>query len=84
MAYSISKDGGRFSVTSPKGKLWKTTYASVEAAEKAVAYIEGRFAGDSSLPGQPSISEESSDTSAERKKLGIPLLPANDEDTEGW
>lgn len=44
MSYSTRKNAkGRIVVTSPKGKDWKTTYSSQGAADKAVAYIEGRF-----------------------------------------
>lgn len=80
MAYSIQEKAGRFVVTSPKGKTWKTTYPSRSAAEDGVAYVESRFAGDSSSPKDSSPSEESPDTSAERKKLGIPQI----ETEEGW
>ena len=48
MVYSIEERGGRFVVISPKGKKWKTTYASRAAAEKGVAYVEGRFGGSGS------------------------------------
>lgn len=50
MPYGIESIEGRFHVTSPKGKLWKTTYKSKAAAQKAVAYIEGRFGGGSTTP----------------------------------
>ena len=82
MPYAISESGGRFTVTSSKGKKWKTTYPTMAAAKKAVAYVESRFAGGSgpSAVGSPP-SAESPDTSAERKKLGIPLL---EEAEEGW
>lgn len=48
MPYTVQSVGDRFVVTSPKGKKWKTTYASLEAADKAIAYIEGRYGGSPS------------------------------------
>ena len=67
-------------MTSPKGKRWKTTYPSMAAAEKGVAYVESRFAGGSSGTVSPPSTRESPDTSVERKKLGIPELVTE----EGW
>ena len=88
MAYSVvphPKKPGRFRVISAKGKVWKTDYASVPAAEKAIAYIEGRF-GASSPKAPPSEATPTgdagtaeADTSAERRALGIPQV----EDEEG-
>ena len=79
MAYRIQEKDGRFVVTSPKGKVWKTTYGSRAAAEKGVAYVESRFAGGSSeTPAEGT--DESPDTSDERKMLGIPQI----ETGEGW
>lgn len=50
---------GRWFVTSPKGKVWKTSYKDQPAAEKAIAYIQGRF-GDASpsSPASPGPSPE--------------------------
>ena len=49
MAYSIEENAsGRFVVISPKGRKWKTTYATRAAAEKGVSYVEGRFGGSGS------------------------------------
>ena len=82
MPYKIvphPKKEGRFRVISEKGRVWKTDYATKEAAEKGVAYIENRSAGDSGTPSS-SASQESPDTSAERKELGIPEV----ETEEGW
>ena len=79
MPYSIRESGGRYVVTSPKGKRWKTTYASMAAAEKGVAYVESRFSGGTGVV-TSSPPTESPDTSAERKKLGIPEIPIE----EGW
>lgn len=84
MPYTISERGGRYFVTSPKGKTWKTTYPSQAAAEKGVAYVESRFSGGSSKVPVPQV-EESPDTAAERKALGIPPRPApEEEDTGGY
>ncbi len=77
MPYAISESDGRYVVTSPKGKKWKTTYASRAAAEKGVAYVESRFGRAPSriLPETPSEkSPDAEDTVAERKALGIPPL----------
>ncbi len=76
MPYGIDKnDRGRWIVTSPKGKKWKTTYVSREAAEKGVAYVEGRFGGAGSTT-PPKVEtgtlDESPDTAEERILLGIP------------
>lgn len=43
MPYSIEKSGGRYVVTSPKGRKWKTTYSSRTAAEKGISYVQSRF-----------------------------------------
>ncbi len=44
MPYSVAKnEKGRWQVVTPKGKTWKTTYATSAAADKAIAYIESRF-----------------------------------------
>ncbi len=49
MPYSVAKnEKGRWQVVTPKGKTWKTTYATSAAADKAIAYIEARFGGTSS------------------------------------
>lgn len=56
MPYSVRKNSkGRIVVTNPKGKDWKTTYSSPDAAEKAIAYIEGRFGAqtDRATPSSP-------------------------------
>ena len=68
-------------MTSPKGKRWKTTYATRAAAEKGVAYVESRFGGGGSPSSdtRPSTASDP-DTEAERKKLGIPVLDTE----EGW
>lgn len=89
MAYSISKNAkGRFVVTSPAGKTWKTTYPSSASAEKAVAYVTSRFGGEGGLRVGPAESEnvpaENSDTTEERILKGIPAKPDEGEDTEGW
>ena len=100
VTYGIDKNPhGRWVVTSPKGTLWKTTYPSRAAAEKAVAYIEGRFGGPGSSPPteksqttSPSSSpgdqfeelDEAPDTGHDRAILGIPPKITPDEDTEGW
>lgn len=85
MPYSINRLGERFVVTSPKGKQWKTTYPSLEAAQKAVAYVEGRFGGSGiSVTPAPAAEEEDPDTSKERTSLGIPARPGPEDDTEGW
>lgn len=89
MPYSIAEVGSRFTVTSPKGKVWKTTYPSRAAAEKGVAYVESRF---SSLPPSPVSPDEqggglfdSEDTTEERVALGVPAKRSVEEDeTEGW
>ena len=86
--YSVREnEKGRFVVTSPKGKDWKTTYPSRASADKAIAYIEGRF-GASPSPAPPSEATPTgdagtaeADTSAERRALGIP--PVEDEEG-GW
>ncbi len=72
--YAIAQnERGRFVVTSPKGKTWKTTYAKREAAEKGIAYVESRFAGGSVSANIPPREEaESPDTAEERMRLGIP------------
>jgi len=58
MAYTVAKNAsGRFVVTSPAGKEWKTTYPSSASADKAIAYIEGRF-------GEPPASSAPSPSSA--------------------
>ena len=85
MAYTIiphPKKEGRFRVISGKGKVWKTDYASRAAAEKGVAYVESRFGGGGSPSSdtRPSTESENPDTSAERKKLGIPEQVTE----EGW
>ncbi len=87
MAYSVAvNEKGRYQVISPKGKTWKTTYASQAAADKAIAYIEGRF----SSPGAPrseaeiSLPDAGPDTTAERLALGIPAKDREEDDTEGW
>ncbi len=84
MAYSIPQKGDRFQVVSPKGKTWKTTYPSEEAAEKAIAYIQGRFTPSDAPPAVQAESPADGDTSVERKKLGIPPRPGDEADTEGW
>ena len=84
--YSVREnEKGRFVVTSPKGKDWKTTYGTKAAADKAIAYIEGRF-GASSPRAPPSeatptgdAGTSEADTSAERRALGVPQV----EDEEG-
>jgi len=59
MAYSVAKNAnGRFVVTSPAGKDWKTTYPSQAAADKAIAYIEGRFGAPALAQSAPSPSPE--------------------------
>ncbi len=59
MVYSVAKNAkGRFVVTSPAGKEWKTTYASSAAADKAIAYIEGRFGQPALAPSAPSPSPQ--------------------------
>ncbi len=56
MPYGIMKnEAGRYIVTSPKGKPWKTTYPTRAAAEKGVAYVEGRFGGGGSSPTPPPV-----------------------------
>jgi len=53
--YSVARnEKGRWQVISPKGKTWKTTYQSQGAADKAIAYIQGRFSGNSSAPASAS------------------------------
>jgi len=47
--YTVSAKGGRFLVTSPAGKTWKTSYASEAAADKAITYIENRFGGSAGI-----------------------------------
>lgn len=96
MAYSIDQNpAGRFIVTSPKGKAWKTTYATRQAAEKAVAYIEGRFGEGGSSPATPTPSssldqgedlppQSMEEADAERVSLGIPPAKRNEPDTQGW
>ncbi len=91
MPYSVAKVGTRYVVISPKGKQWKTTYATRAAAEKGVAYVESRFTPPSpssaSRAGTSATEElfDSEDTASERKALGIPTKRvAEDEDTEGW
>ena len=81
MPYSVGMRNGRWFVTSPKGKVWKTTYKDEPAAQKAVAYVESRFSGGSSSA-KPTQPEESPDTSKEREELGI--QPREKVDTEGW
>jgi len=57
MAYTVAKNAkGRFVVTNPAGKAWKTTYPSSAAADKAVSYIQGRF-GDPPASSAPSPSQ---------------------------
>ena len=73
MPYTIRESGGRFVVTSPKGKTWKTTYPSRAAAKKGVAYVENRFGGGGG-PTTEVTSTPDDDTAAERKELGIPPL----------
>lgn len=93
MVYSIEERGGRFVVISPKGKKWKTTYASRAAAEKGVAYVEGRFGGSGSSPraapltSGPDLIDTETDTAEERRALGIPpkLTEEEEEAAEaGW
>jgi len=87
MPYAIElNSAGRYVVTNPKGKTWKTTYPSQEAAEKATAYIEGRFSapGTQESAPEPASGADSPDTSVERKLLGIPPLQGETDDTEGW
>ncbi len=43
MPYTIVKSNGKFAVVSPKGKTWKTKYATEAAAQKGIDYIAGRF-----------------------------------------
>ena len=90
MPYSIDRNpAGRFTVTSPKGKIWKKTFASLEAAQKGVEYIEGRYGGRGSsatipAPSSSPAPENSPDTKEERLALGIPEKPGESDDTEGW
>ena len=90
MPYGIAlNSSGRYEVTSPKGKTWKTTYASQEAAEKGVSYVQGRFGQTTTQEAPISSPEETiveggADTAAERARLGIPPKVTPDEDTEGW
>ena len=90
MAYGIAKNThGRYVVTSPKGKAWKTTYPTREAAEKGVAYVEGRFGGSGSSPREaaPAKGEYGEDTAQERKDLGVPPKRTEEEDEAleaGW
>ena len=94
MTYDIvphpKKEGRHRVINAGTGKVWKTDYGSVEAARKAIAYIEGRFGGDGSSPSSTPASTPSSnldddpDTSKERAALGIPPKVTPDEDTEGW
>ncbi len=64
MPYSTRKNSkGRIVVTSPKGKDWKTSYSSQAAADKAIAYIEGRFGSDApSSPASPRSSPQMAST----------------------
>ena len=84
MVYSIEERGGRFIVISPKGKKWKTTYASRGAAEKGVAYVEGRFGGSGSSAREAAPAQADESPEDERKRLGIPPRVGDEEDTEGW
>ncbi len=72
MPYAVAKKDGRYVVTSPAGKTWKTTYPSRAGAEKGVSYVESRFGG-ASPAASPSSSSivDSPDTAEERKALGI-------------
>ncbi len=64
MPYSIVKTNGKFAVVSPKGKTWKTKYATEAAAQKGIDYISGRFnssptsSGDSSADAPPELDME--------------------------
>ncbi len=63
MPYSVAKnEKGRWQVISPKGKTWKTTYASSAAADKAIQYIEGRFGSGTSATASPRPSPQMSST----------------------
>ena len=94
MPYSIEQNSsGRYIVISPKGKKWKTTYPTRAAAEKAVAYVEGRFGGSGSSPraapltSGPDLIDTETDTAEERRALGIPpkLTEEEEEAAEaGW
>lgn len=83
MSYSIVKNSkGRYVVTSEKGKVWKTTYASKAAAQKGIAYVEGRFGGGTGMPASTAF--ESPDTSAERAALGISPKKTGVKDPEAF
>ncbi len=87
MPYSVSQVAGRYVVTSPKGKTWKTDYPSQPAAEKAIAYIEGRFSSappSRTVPPPSEVADNDPDTSKERELLGIPPKDREEDDTEGW
>lgn len=84
MPYVVTRnDAGRYQVTSSKGKTWKTTYPTAEAAQKGIAYVEARFTSPGAEVGTPSAATgESPDTNEERRKLGIPEL--EDEEEVVW
>ena len=90
MTYDIvphpKKEGRHRVINAGTGKVWKTDYGSVEAARKAIAYIEGRFGdgGSSGTPSPTNGTSDSPDTTEERMKRGIPPKVGSDEDTEGW
>jgi len=54
MPYSVASRNGRWFVTSPKGKVWKTSYKDQPAADKAISYIEGRFGASAPVSSAPS------------------------------
>ena len=91
MPYTIQEAGGRYFVSSPKGKTWKTTYASQAAAQKAISYIEGRYSAPPGIVEAAPASildgddlDDAPDTTHDRKVLNIPPRPGPEDDTEGW
>ncbi len=63
MPYTVAQnEKGRWQVISPKGKTWKTTYASRAAADKGISYIEGRYGTPAPSARSPSKEPEMAST----------------------
>lgn len=70
MPYSVvPNEKGRFTVVSPKGKTWKTTYPTEAAALKAIDYIQGRFGGSPTASAKPTAPTHSAGQERGEKTL---------------
>jgi len=87
--YTVLQKGDRFTVTSPAGKTWKTTYPSEASANKAISYIESRFGtspkgvvvkGESSPAAAPNGEDEMTGERGEKTLARMRML----QDEEGF